>query len=81
MRITFTFPGGSRIVARRCRPCPPWASGGRLSGYIGGFFGFGGRRVLLYFKGPVWAGELVAIWRVRPRRRLYPPPPDPPTPM
>lgn len=75
MKLTFLFPQGPRIVVRRLRRAPSWALGGRLWGHSGGFFGFGGRRILLYFKGAVRHGELVAIWQVSPRRvRLYPPP-------
>ncbi len=72
MKLAFLFPQGNKIVVRRCRPCPPWASGERLGGYIGGFFGFGGKKTILYFKGPIWQGELVAIWLANPRVRIYP---------
>lgn len=83
MRITFLFPRKpkittkrtppAKIVVRRVHDAPGWSSGGRLFGYIGGIFGFMGKKVLLYFEGAVWHGKIVAIWQVRPRVRIFPP--------
>ena len=72
MKRTFLLYNGPRIIVRRLHPAPDWNEGGRLFGYIGGLFGFGGRKVVLYFEGSTTLGKLAGIWTLRPRVRIYP---------
>ena len=64
-KLTFLLPNGKRIIVRRLRPASDWAEGERLSGYIGGLFGFFGTRVLVYFVGTVSTGQLAAMSMMR----------------